>query len=61
MTPRQQWQYSDCGGGAGCETELLLEAHMTIDAADPIAADNERKGKRRNGYLSDDVLPALHT
>jgi len=37
ITPRQWWQYSDCGGGAGCETMLLLLEHI-MDTAEPIAA-----------------------
>jgi hypothetical protein len=38
ITPRQWWQYNDCGGGAGCVTLLLLEEQMAMLVADPMLA-----------------------
>ena len=43
MTPRQWWQYSDCGGGAGCDTMLLLLEHI-MDTAEPMVPASETGG-----------------
>jgi hypothetical protein len=48
MTPRQWWQYSDCGGGAGCDTMLLLLEHI-MDTAEPIVPAQARSLRRTRG------------